>query len=237
MAAIPKNIAFFRKQKKLSQEQLAEKIHVTRQTVSSWETGRTAPDLETLERIAEILGVDMMDLLYGERPPRDARWARVECFMKRAAVFYAAVFIFAMGGFAYTKVQSSLLLKAAIGLAKEQPQVYRDMLDRQGFLSQLSDSLARFSMRSAPGLLFLCLVLIWICGLRIRQREVLIFLVVMFAGAALAILPFWLQSGWEPINYYLEWFFCAINCLLLLGISGAATFIRRIRNQKKTPGS
>lgn len=39
MNAIDKNIRNLRKERKLSQEQLAERLHVTRQAVSSWETG------------------------------------------------------------------------------------------------------------------------------------------------------------------------------------------------------
>lgn len=39
MNAIDKNIRKLRKERKLSQEQLAERLHVTRQAVSSWETG------------------------------------------------------------------------------------------------------------------------------------------------------------------------------------------------------
>lgn len=39
MNAIDKNIRKLRKERKLSQKQLAERLHVTRQAVSSWETG------------------------------------------------------------------------------------------------------------------------------------------------------------------------------------------------------
>ena len=50
--SIPKNIKRLRQQAGLTQEQLAEKLFVTRQTVSLWENGKTQPDIETLERIA-----------------------------------------------------------------------------------------------------------------------------------------------------------------------------------------
>ena len=39
----------------LSQEELAEQLHVTRQAVSAWETGKALPDVEMLERIAAAL--------------------------------------------------------------------------------------------------------------------------------------------------------------------------------------
>ena len=42
------NIYNLRKENKLSQEQLAEKINVTRQTISNWELGETSPNPEQL---------------------------------------------------------------------------------------------------------------------------------------------------------------------------------------------
>ena len=64
-ASIPKNIKRLRQQNGLTQEQMAEKLFVTRQTVSLWENGKTQPDIQTLERIAEVFQVDLMTVLYG----------------------------------------------------------------------------------------------------------------------------------------------------------------------------
>ena len=52
-----------RKDRGLTQEQLAQRLHVTRQTVSYWENGRTQPDYETLARIAAELQVPVAALL------------------------------------------------------------------------------------------------------------------------------------------------------------------------------
>ena len=49
----------------LSQEELAEKVFVTRQAVSNWETGKTQPDIETLTKIAEYFDVSVEYLIYG----------------------------------------------------------------------------------------------------------------------------------------------------------------------------
>lgn len=46
-----------RNENKLTQEQLAEKLYVTRQAVSRWENGKTQPDLQTLGRICCVLNV------------------------------------------------------------------------------------------------------------------------------------------------------------------------------------
>ena len=61
------NIRRFREAKGLTQEQLAERLNVTRQAVSNWETEKTQPDIDTLQRIAQVLEVSVEELIYGER--------------------------------------------------------------------------------------------------------------------------------------------------------------------------
>lgn len=58
------NIKHFRKKKGLNQEQLAEKLSVTHQAVSKWETGKSQPDIDTLKRLAEIFEVSVEDIIY-----------------------------------------------------------------------------------------------------------------------------------------------------------------------------
>lgn len=52
-----------RKQQGLTQEQLAQRVHVSRQTISNWETGRATPDYEMLTLLAEVLDISLADLL------------------------------------------------------------------------------------------------------------------------------------------------------------------------------
>ena len=52
-----------RKRNAWSQEEFAEKLNVTRQTISKWELGQTIPDTNNLSRISNILGVSVNDLL------------------------------------------------------------------------------------------------------------------------------------------------------------------------------
>lgn len=65
MNEIGKNIRFLRQQRKMSQDQLAEALHVTRQTVSNYETGRSRPDIEMLTVLAAALDADVKEILYG----------------------------------------------------------------------------------------------------------------------------------------------------------------------------
>ena len=56
-----------RAQKGLSQEELAEKVFVTRQAVSRWETGETTPGLETLKQLSKFFDVSINTLLGSPR--------------------------------------------------------------------------------------------------------------------------------------------------------------------------
>ena len=58
MRDIGKNIRYLRESKGLTQDQLAEKLFVTRQTVSNYETGRTRPDVDMIVSIANVLETD-----------------------------------------------------------------------------------------------------------------------------------------------------------------------------------
>ena len=60
-------LAQLRKEKGLSQEALAEKIGVTNKTISRWETGTYMPDVEMMKILAEFFGVNVDELLSGER--------------------------------------------------------------------------------------------------------------------------------------------------------------------------
>lgn len=65
MQAIGTNLRRLRVRAGLTQDALAGMLHVTRQTVSSWEIGRTEPDLDTLLALAEALHCDATELIYG----------------------------------------------------------------------------------------------------------------------------------------------------------------------------
>ena len=58
-----KNLKTLRKQKGFSQEELASRLHVVRQTISKWEKNLSVTDADTLIRLAEILEVSVSELL------------------------------------------------------------------------------------------------------------------------------------------------------------------------------
>lgn len=64
---IGKFIARCRKEKKITQAQLAEKLNITDRAVSKWETGKSMPDSSIMLELCEILGITVNELLRGEK--------------------------------------------------------------------------------------------------------------------------------------------------------------------------
>ena len=56
------NLIQMRKMRKMTQEDVAEKVGVTRQAVAKWESGETVPDLDKCRILAELFGVSLDDL-------------------------------------------------------------------------------------------------------------------------------------------------------------------------------
>ena len=69
-----KFIAHKRKEKNLTQEQLAEKLGVSNKTVSKWETGKCMPDYSVVKSLCEELEITVAELMDGEdREERSVR--------------------------------------------------------------------------------------------------------------------------------------------------------------------
>ena len=64
---LQENIKNFRKERGLTQEELAIRVNVVRQTVSKWEKGQSVPDADLLQKIAEVLEVTVSQLLGQEK--------------------------------------------------------------------------------------------------------------------------------------------------------------------------
>ena len=80
-------IRALRESKKLTQEELAEKIHVSGKAVSKWETGAGFPDISLLEPLAEALGISVIELLSGE----DVRNTNRSCNMEKGRFYVCPV--------------------------------------------------------------------------------------------------------------------------------------------------
>ena len=56
-----------RRERNMTQKELADELHITDRAVSKWERGLNAPDIALLEPLSEALGVTIAELIRGER--------------------------------------------------------------------------------------------------------------------------------------------------------------------------
>ena len=64
---IANRLVELRKQNGLSQEELADKLGISRQAVSKWERSEASPDTDNLICLAELYGMSLDELLYGKK--------------------------------------------------------------------------------------------------------------------------------------------------------------------------
>ncbi len=91
MTDIHKNLKQLRLLRNLTQEEIAQKIGLTRQAISSYESGRTQPGIDLLMKFAEIFEVTLEDILYGKRKEDCEKIANKE--LKRMQVIFAIVVV------------------------------------------------------------------------------------------------------------------------------------------------
>ncbi|MHC5375282.1 helix-turn-helix domain-containing protein [Enterococcus sp. LJL120] len=63
---IGESIKYYRNQSTLTQEDLAEKVHVSRQTISSWENSKSLPDITSLVMLSDLFQVSLDELIKGD---------------------------------------------------------------------------------------------------------------------------------------------------------------------------
>ena len=73
-----------RKEKELTQSQLAEQLNVSDRTVSRWETGTNLPDLSVLVELADFYDVDIREIIDGERKSENMNVEMKDTLMKAA---------------------------------------------------------------------------------------------------------------------------------------------------------
>ena len=179
---IGENLRALRADSGMTQEQVAEKLGVTRQALSSYESNRTRPDIDTLVRLCGIYGTDLDGLVYGHtRVLRALRRVKTAAYVLWAllvgltllssALLWFANRFFPLSPGPVTQAELSVL-KAHTGLTTAW---------ERGDQAILTMAFLGFAA---------LLVLILAGGCRIPLQQKLLYLAVLGAGLVLAALPF-----------------------------------------------
>lgn len=101
-------ITCLRKERGMTQKELAERIGVTDKAVSRWETGRGFPDISMLKPLSEVLGVTVIELVNGEPSPPEAIQAKADSALLETIRYFKSM---------ARKVSGMLLILAGVCLA------------------------------------------------------------------------------------------------------------------------
>lgn len=178
------NLKYCRSQLGLTQDQVAERLHITRQTVSNYETGRSQPDLDTLVRLAGLYQVPVETLLYGDRKERRA------VLLRRAAWGVVAIYL------ALLLFCSLSLLVINLSLPLDEIRLSAELANLRLFLvNRIWYPISRLP----AALLFYALIALTAIDHTIptprRMWVRLLLFLVLFTGAAAVTLPFTLTNG------------------------------------------
>lgn len=150
----------------MTQEQVAAHLNVTRQTISSYESGRTRPDIDTLARLAQLYGVSLEDILYGQaNTASHTRWMRL-CQWGSVGLLAALMLVRSV-----LMCANNRLFPLADGAVADQT-----VMETHFRISMLWESLEGLALAvSLIGfLLLLCLELTWKPSISLKRRGILL---------------------------------------------------------------
>jgi transcriptional regulator with XRE-family HTH domain len=183
MPGINENLRRLRKAKGMTQSEAADSISVTRQTVSSYESGRTQPDLETLKRLAEAYQVDLLDVLYGGNR-RHRRIKRLEL----AFCILAAIMLF--GSLArsalYWTVNEFFPIRSGTAVTADNVTLFETRFAIRDIADKLTDICAGIFFIGCAALLYPAVTVVR----ELSLRKLLLAFGIMLAAMCACALPF-----------------------------------------------
>lgn len=153
---IGKFLKHLRKNKELTQEQLAEHFCVSPRTISRWENGNNMPDVDILVRLADFYEVDIRELIEGKKKNKNIDNEIEETVLKTAEYMN-------IGTERYTKRVHWLLLTGVIFWFVSSLISHTDLKN-----NVILDLISSFSEGAAIGLIFCVIVFTGRYGQRIR---------------------------------------------------------------------
>ncbi len=156
-------IQTLRKAASLSQDQLAEALGVSRQSISKWELNDSIPDLPRLLKLGELFGVSMDELLL-EKPPQASAQEAAETPQPRSALLQAAELnaasrLLTLGGI--VTALGLFLLAAELLFLPILAQMHKELVNGQGYYVEYM----RYAEMQPMPLIFLLSAILALFGL------------------------------------------------------------------------
>lgn len=204
----------------LTQEQVAEKLNVTRQAISSYESGRTRPDIDTLMRFAEIYETDLDGILYG-----NTRKLKALRNVKIVAFVLLALTVLLILTFSVLKWSATYFFP----ILNDPALIFRDQHIRLVESAEFMEGLA-FTLSSPGMIVIMFFVLVPKCKIHIKYKllYVVIFILLLYAAS----LPFAIADPvFDNINYTLTPARIAVRLVIFLIFETVIELIINKRSQ------
>ena len=221
------NLRRLRLERGLTQEQVAERIGLTRQALSSYESGRTRPDIEMLERLCRVYGVGLEELIYGgpARPwERRLKWAAAGLLALLAALTLASSACLWGANFFFPISPGAL--------APEGREILEAHLGLTGAWEALDGLILALSLPGFTALLLLSQAV----GRALPLRRKLRYAAALAGALLLAAAPFAAADQvFAPVDYLITPLQVAFQALCFLAADLAIGFLRRKSAGKDGP--
>lgn len=91
---IASKLVFYRKQSKLTQFEVAEKLNYSDKAVSKWERGESTPDIAVLKQLADLYSIELNDLLTDTTPEKPTHTFALTKFLKQKHILISLMSVF-----------------------------------------------------------------------------------------------------------------------------------------------
>lgn len=227
-ASFSGNLRRLRLDRGMTQEQVAQRLGVTRQALSSHESGRTRPDIDMLERLCQVYGVTLEELLHS--PPSPARTSPAE---KIAAALLILLPLLTLSSSAFLWTANRFFPLAQGMLEPDAGSSVAVHLRLTGAWEAADGLSLTVSLLGSAAL-----VLLLQMGKRpVSLRRKLRWLAVLAGAILLAAAPFaFTDPVFAPVDYYITPVHIILRTLLFLLVDLGAERIRKRRRSPCRPG-
>ncbi len=225
MAKINETLKRLRLDRGMTQEEVAEQVGLTRQAVSSYESGRTQPGLDILERLAQVYEVELTDIVYGR-----SKSAKIQKALNITAMVAAAVVLAA-------QLLASLLLWTANRFFPIEPGIQFDtqtaVWEVRVKLSEAYGVMEGLYLSLVP-LFCVALLVLTLCLRRSLGAKVKVLSVLGYAAASMVVVLPWAMTDpvFPAINYLIGPQVALGDLLLFFLLSQVIDFFRGRKGRK-----
>lgn len=225
MAQIKDTLRQLRQERGLTQEEVAERVGLTRQAVSGYEAGCTQPGLDVLQRLADIYQVELTDIIYGR-----AGTDRLRRALKITALVMAVVVLAA-------QLAEALLLWTANSFFAIEPGPVSDaemLIAKTHFrLTGVGEAVGGICYGLFPLFCMALLVLSLFLRRPLAAKTKLLCALGFALASAAVVLPWALTDPvFPPVNYLITPGLCLAQLLFFLLLSLLIDFLRGRRGKR-----